>query len=173
MKPSQQIKRIQKTIEKLNKTRVVVGIIGGTHTSEDGSTFDMAAMGAVHEFGTEITVTPKMRAYLHYRGIHLRKTTTTVVIPERSFLRASLTKHKDYYKALLKQEMRKAVMGRQSVWDAHQIVGAVAAGKAQEIIADSDGIAPLARPRADGSSRPLYDTGQLIQSITWETRNEN
>ena len=37
----------------------------------------------VHEFGTVINVTPKMRAYLHYIGIHLKAGTNVIRIPPR------------------------------------------------------------------------------------------
>jgi phage gpG-like protein len=50
---------------------------------------DIVNIAAVHEFGTVIPVTPKMRAYLHYQGIHLQKDTFAIYIPERSFLRAT------------------------------------------------------------------------------------
>ena len=47
-------------------------------------------IAAVHEFGTTINVTPKMRAYLHFNGLHLRKDTTHIYIPARPFLRPVL-----------------------------------------------------------------------------------
>jgi phage gpG-like protein len=51
---------------------------------------DIVNIAAVHEFGTVIDVTPKMRAYLHYVGLHLNPATTHIHIPPRSFLRATL-----------------------------------------------------------------------------------
>lgn len=39
--------------------------------------------GRIHREGGAIRVTPKMRAFLHHRGVHLRKTTKTIVIPKR------------------------------------------------------------------------------------------
>ena len=47
-------------------------------------------IAAVHEFGCTIPVTPKMRAYLHYQGIHLRASTQFINIPPRPFLRPVL-----------------------------------------------------------------------------------
>lgn len=44
----------------------------------------------VHQFGADIKVTPKMRAYLHSQGIHLRKSTNEIHIPARPFIGASL-----------------------------------------------------------------------------------
>ena len=47
-------------------------------------------IAAVHEFGCTIQVTPKMRAYFHYQGIHLKASTQFIVIPPRPFLRPVL-----------------------------------------------------------------------------------
>lgn len=49
-----------------------------------------ANIAAVHEFGCTIQVTPKMRAYLHYQGIHLKASTQYIHIPARPFLRPVL-----------------------------------------------------------------------------------
>ena len=49
-----------------------------------------ANIAAVHEFGCTIGVTPKMRAYLHHQGVHLRASTQYIVIPPRPFLRPVL-----------------------------------------------------------------------------------
>ena len=43
----------------------------------------------VHQYGADIKVTPKMRAYLHSQGIHLRKSTNEIHIPARPFLGVS------------------------------------------------------------------------------------
>ena len=49
-----------------------------------------ANIAAVHEFGCTIKVTPKMRAYLHYQGVHLKPSTQMIYIPARPFLRPVL-----------------------------------------------------------------------------------
>ncbi|MBQ9565530.1 MAG: hypothetical protein IJU98_08090 [Synergistaceae bacterium] len=54
---------------------------------KDGKEKDLANIAAVHEFGCTIPVTPKMRAYLHHEGIHLKASTQYVNIPARPFLR--------------------------------------------------------------------------------------
>jgi phage gpG-like protein len=41
---------------------------------------------ATHQFGRLATVTPKARRYLHWRGVHLRKSTMTLMIPARPFV---------------------------------------------------------------------------------------
>lgn len=70
---------------------IKVGIIGSrAYEKHPDSDLTNAELGAVHEFGVTINVTEKMRNYLHSQGIHLKKDTTTVVIPTRSFLRMPL-----------------------------------------------------------------------------------
>ena len=54
-------------------------------------------IAAVHEFGCTIGVTPKMRAYLHHQGVHLRASTQYINIPPRPFLRPVL--HGSEFKA--------------------------------------------------------------------------
>lgn len=49
-----------------------------------------ANIAAVHEFGCTIKVTPKMRAYLHHQGVHLKPSTQMIYIPARPFLRPVL-----------------------------------------------------------------------------------
>lgn len=56
---------------------------------------DGTDVAAVHEYGVRIKVTPKMRAYLHARGLHLKKTTTEIFIPARPFVRPAYEDFKD------------------------------------------------------------------------------
>lgn len=73
------------------KISIKVGIIGSEASQQaEGTDITNAELGAIHEFGCTITVTEKMRNYLHSQGVHLKKNTTTVVIPTRSFLRMPL-----------------------------------------------------------------------------------
>lgn len=73
------------------KYSIKVGIIGqNASTQHSDSGLTNAELGAIHEFGATINVTDKMRAYLHYIGIHLKPDTKTIVIPTRSFLRMPL-----------------------------------------------------------------------------------
>ena len=62
----------------------------GVKKASAGRNGNMANIAAVHEFGCTIRVTPRMRAYLHFRGLHLRPETEYIRIQERSLLRATL-----------------------------------------------------------------------------------
>lgn len=86
---------IQALVQLMNdidqKYSIKVGILGEkAYQKHEDSDLTNAELGAVHEFGATINVTQKMRNYLHHLGIHLRKDTTTIVIPTRSFLRMPL-----------------------------------------------------------------------------------
>ena len=53
---------------------------------------------AIHEFGGTIPVTDKMRAFLHWKGVHLKKTTTQLIMPQRK-----------WFEPVIKQEQAKTV----------------------------------------------------------------
>ena len=87
------------------KISIKVGIIGKeAGQKHPDSDLTNAELGAIHEFGCTITVTDKMRNYLHSQGLHLKKGTMTVVIPTRSFLRMPLMS------AESKKELRRVIV---------------------------------------------------------------
>ncbi len=75
------------THEEVGLNTVWVGVKKGSRSKNGGDIVDIAW---VHEFGCTIRVTERMRAYLHGQGLHLKQSTEYIVIPERSFLRATL-----------------------------------------------------------------------------------
>ena len=89
-------KEVLKTLQKLmkeagKKYSIRIGIIGDKASQiHEGTSLTNAELGAIHEFGATINVTPKMRNYLHAKGLHLNNNTHTIVIPTRSFLRMPL-----------------------------------------------------------------------------------
>lgn len=89
---AQTIKALTQLMKDIDqKYSIKVGIIGENgQKKQEGSTLTNAELGAIHEFGCTIKVTEKMRAYLHYNGLHLKPDTETIVIPTRSFLRMPL-----------------------------------------------------------------------------------
>jgi hypothetical protein len=79
----------------------------------------METLGRILEYGAKIKVTPKMRAYLRWRGLFLRKTTTHIVIPARPHWMPIFLRVKRYARRLaedasenlaaaLKNELRQA-----------------------------------------------------------------
>lgn len=137
-----------------------------------GVTGEQGWLAGIHEYGCHIPVTPKMRAYLHHLGVHLQKSTTEIVIPERSFLRAGF----DNCKAdVLRQAADGAALvleGSLSEEDLYSLVG--------ELL--KDGIADYAEDLKDppkselslklhpGKANPLVLTGDMIGAISYEVK---
>jgi len=84
--------------------------VGVHRKAEDGT--DIAAIHEREE-GTRIKVTPKMRAYLHARGFHLKPTTTELFIPGRPFVKPSYRdfRRKGIAKKLFGKAIKKTLEG--------------------------------------------------------------
>ncbi len=177
--------KLSDVIQKLNKKiSIRVGIIGPEASKKvEGADLNTAELGAVHELGARITVTEKMRAFLHYMGIHLKKDTTEIEIPVRSFLR----------EALLTPDGKKALQ----VWNISEkealieylnsdsasaevlanAIGQKALDKVLEAF-DTGGfgkwkpITEFTREHREGGADnpPLNSTGDLRKSITFEVK---
>jgi hypothetical protein len=80
--------KYQKFLDKMAQIAggVKAGILEGATNKAGGA--NVASYAVWNEFGVpNITVTPKMRAYMHYNGVHLKKDTTSISIPARPFMR--------------------------------------------------------------------------------------
>lgn len=141
--------------------------IGGKSV-QVGVNWANAWLAAIHEYGCTIVVTPKMRAYLHRQGLHLKDSTTTIRIPERSFLRAGHDKYIDAVMKITEKALSQVINGSMTEQQFMDLVGQQMATKIKTYARDlSD---PANHPYTidqKGSSNPLVDTGQLIESITW------
>ncbi len=61
-----------------------------SNETHHGSRLSIAQIHYIHENGAVIKVTEKMRAFLHYAGLHLKKTTKIIRIPPRPVYKQSL-----------------------------------------------------------------------------------
>lgn len=146
-------------LEDLSKKEVVVGIPASAnknHKSEDGEIIKLAELGAIHEYGS-----PKLR------------------IPQRSFLRIPLQTNHDRLLKFISKELSFSEI------DTNNALGKLGA-LGQSVVLEAfktqgDGkwkpLSPLTelyrkKGNSSGSSKPLIDTGQLRQSITFEVRNK-
>ena len=68
-----------------SKTRRLQFIVGALKKGRGGT-----SAAAVQEFGAVIQVTPKMRRFLHAKGLHLRPGTTKIEIPGQHYMRNGL-----------------------------------------------------------------------------------
>ena len=96
---SETIKALTQLMKDMDQNySIKVGIFGEqAQRKQEGSTLNNAELGAIHEFGCTINVTEKMRHFF-YAKWGIQKSNKPIVIPERSFLRATLLdgKFKDY-----------------------------------------------------------------------------
>lgn len=124
--------------------RVVnVGVPEGKH-EEDGTPVAMVA--AVHEFGSP-----------------------SQGIPERPFLRVAIQRNRQRLIRLNRINLVKMLRGQIGVEQALGQLGEMGKGDVQTEIRTGD-FTPLkdATIKRKGSSKPLIDTGQMVQSIAWE-----
>ena len=169
------------------KISIKIGIIGKEATQKHpDSDLTNAELGAIHEFGATITVTDKMRNYLHSQGLHLKKDTMTVVIPTRSFLRMPLMSAEgkkellNVVKSQLSSEFKAAELksdtANKILDDTVHLLAETAYLKV--IMAFETGgfgkWAPISKftskRRKNAGNPPLTDTGDLRQSIFYEIK---
>ncbi|MEK5148770.1 hypothetical protein MKX53_17455 [Psychrobacillus sp. FSL K6-4615] len=155
--------RIPQVLSDLSKAKQKKAKVGYMQDTE------LSMIASVHEFGARIQVTDKMRGYLASQGLHLKATTTHIVIPERSFLRTGTDANIDAIQAKAQELITDVVNGNVSVETFFEMLGLELKGKIQEYAIDLDN--PVNHPftvERKGSSNPLVDNGGLIQSMEVE-----
>lgn len=93
-------------------------------------------------------------------------------VPQRSFLRSTLDENQGKYGKMVVKGLIKIIDGEMSTGRLFGLIGARIVGDVQKKIAS--GIRPPNHPYTiaqKGSSKPLIDTGQLRQSIDWQTNS--
>ncbi len=142
----------KKAIAKMGKGSSVTQI--GIFSKDSGS--DLVKYASVNEFGTN----------------NAGKGNNTV-IPERSFLRATIDANRKKIIAIIDKGKVALVAGKISQKDILEEIGLFVEGKVKERI--SRGIKPENAPstiRQKGSSTPLIDSGRLRQSIIHIVKSE-
>lgn len=144
----------------------IAGISG--KSVQVGANSANAWLAAIHEYGCTIKVTPKMRAYLHSQGLHLKADTTTIKIPERSFLRSGHDKYIDKVLDITEKAIGQVISGKMTEQQFIDLVGEQMATHIKTYMRDLSSPANHSfTVEQKGSSNPLVHTGQLIESITW------
>ncbi|MCD7958474.1 MAG: hypothetical protein LUF89_02875 [Ruminococcus sp.] len=152
------LKQMRQQAKKLDGKEVAVGALTGEH----------AWLAGIHEYGCHIPVTDKMRAWLHYQGIHLKKNTTEIMIPERSFIRSGFDSHieeavQNFHVMLdsfLQSDKSETVILSQFGKQLASMIQAYAAQLSDPPKSD-------ASIALGASSNPLVDTGEMINGITY------
>jgi hypothetical protein len=136
----------QKQIKELDGRGTSVGF-QGTSSEEEYEDNDVTVLevAVTHEFGTED-------------------------IPARPFLRETISREAKKIEERIAKELKQVAMGKQGWRKAYNRIGAFAASKIKNTIRRSKSWAePLQQKTIDrkGSSTPLIDSSQLLQSVSW------
>lgn len=148
-------------LEELGSTKVEVGILG-----DAGS--DILLIASVNEFGASINVTDKMRGYLSSQGIHLRADTTTINIPERSYIREVFDTKKSVIISQCESTLEKVINLQIPPSTLFELIGQLCVSLIQDHMTSLSSPANSpATVRLKGSSNPLINTGRLRSSINF------
>lgn len=139
---------------KMQRRVVVIGFVEGEQ--HEGSDLSVAEIAAIHEYGAEIETD---------KG--------TIVIPARSMLRATFEENRAENVKKLRTLALATLEGRIDVEKALTVFGVDVRGQVVKRI--NLGIPP---PNAEstiarkGSSKPLVDSGQMKESVTYTIREK-
>jgi hypothetical protein len=164
IRDSSNIAELQKTLKRLNREQIRIGVFG----SDDD---EMVMIARVHEFGADIKVTNKMRGWFSANGFPLKKETTTITIPERSFLRSGYDENAQKIRDKVEDLLPDVLEGNVDTDIFMDMIGTEFAGLIQKKLRN------LRTPQNSGmtierkgSSNPLVDSGRLVGSIRHEVK---
>ena len=149
---------MERAVAELNGKRVNVGASG-----------KQAWLAGIHEYGCKIKVTNEMRAYLHSQGLHLKADTQFITIPERAFLRNGFDTNKDSVMKDAEQVLPSVLDGSLATDEFLKMIGTNLSSDIKDYAQQLD--SPPLHPftvKQKGSTNPLVDTGDMIESITYE-----
>lgn len=155
-----QFPEMERAAAELSGRRVNVGVFG-----------EQAWLAGIHEYGCKIQVTDKMRGYLHSQGLHLKKETEYITIPERAFLRNGYDQSREDVADRAEAVLCDVMSGHMSADMFLGMVGDFLKGNIQNYATslDSPPNHPFTTGRKAGSN-PLVDSGDMIGSITYEVK---
>lgn len=136
-----------------------------------GASGEQAWLAGIHEYGCKIQVTDKMRAYLHSQGLHLKADTQYITIPERAFLRNGFDISKDKVIKDTEPALSSVLDGSLETDAFLVMVGQILTSYLKDYAVSLD--TPRNHPftiHKKGSSNPLVDTGDMIESVTYEVQ---
>lgn len=150
---------MQRAADSLKGKAVSCGVLKGEN----------AWLAGIHEYGCNIPVTPRMRAYLHSIGVHLKKSTKQIVIPERSFMRNGYDENRDRILKMADKLLPDVLDGSMSPEAYFDHVGTeVREAIKQYAIELSDPPKQAWPTRPPGFDNPLVMSGDMIGGIEYE-----
>lgn len=140
---------MRRAAKEMKGSYVKVGVLGGSKNARAaGDPVSNVDLAIIHEFGSP-----------------------AAGIPERSFVRSTFESKRAEYLALLRRFAAQVYEGKSLTWRrAFGLVGAKAAADIKNRVTQGAGIPPPNAPAtvaSKGSDRPLVDTNQLVNSVTW------
>lgn len=156
-------KKLNKILSDLKSKKIKIGIFG----AEDSQVLMIAT---VQEFGVDIQITPKMRAWLHGNGLHVKDSTREIHIPERSFIRASYDENKNKIDRFIKDSMNELLSFSITTDTFFNRIGQYLVGITQDYLTElsTPPNHPFTLERKAPKSNPLINSGRMRQSITWK-----
>ena len=169
--------RLKKIAQAMAKNYTVkIGILA-ENNKPVGENIDLAGIGCVQEYGAEIPVTDKLRNFFRWKfGVNLKKTTTHIKIPARSWLYEPLKDQgfrKTIYDFVGDQELFEEYADKDFMKDLAEIIGSAALLQIQKAFTNGgiNGEWPANSPitiEQKGSSKPLINEGDFRGSIAFE-----
>jgi hypothetical protein len=153
---------IEENLKKIGDVEIKVGLFGSGDPENN-----VAARGAVHEFGVDIKVTSKMRGFFLYAfGVALKPSTRKIHIPARPFMAQSFEDGLNGLENLIKFEYIKMIEGKISIKQFFDSIGVKHTGqiKAKIIDGEYEALSGLTIQNKK-SARPLVDTGIMRTSV--------
>lgn len=161
--------KITTTVNKFPEMERNIRIVDGKSITV-GVKGENAWLASIHEYGCHIKITPKMRAWLHRNGFHVKDSTTEIVIPERSFLRTGYDTNRD---KIVDRAERALTLVTDGTWTEDQFfsfVGKFIRDSIQDyaIELSSPPKHPFSLERNPGKENPLVVSGDMIADIEYE-----
>jgi hypothetical protein len=151
---------LKKRVKELTRKKIHVGILGNA---------ELAVVARSNEYGAKITISEKMRNYLNYLGLHLKKTTKYIIIPERSFFRTSFDSKKNQNRIMdIAESITDLSVPVKMITEK---VGLFMTGAIQAKIKTNipPGNHPFTTEQKGGKNKTLVNTGRLSQGISHRT----
>lgn len=168
------MKKIAKALSKYYTVKI--GIVA-SQNEQVSDNLDLAGLGAVQEYGAKIPVTDKLRNYFRWKfGVSLKKSTTEINIPARSWLYAPLKDdsfRKSIYDYIGDEEIFEEYADKDIMKEVANVIGNMGLLQIQKAFSNGgiNGEWPPNSPitvAQKGSAKPLVDTGYLRSRVTYE-----
>ena len=155
---------------------VKAGILEDATNANKPGGAGIAAYAVWNEFGVpSIPVPEKMRAYMHYQGVHLKKDTTSISIPARPFMRTVAKEKPKTWVSAMVAHIRGHATDPARWKDALGVAGSMMKKDIQDSIQNGNWTpnAPLtvkwkAERGKSQPDKPLFDTGDMFHAVAFK-----